>query len=120
MANSTHITIKGNNLITWGSKDVGTTFGIVTAGGRKHTGDIAEIKDEDGNVIATIYFNEKDECEVTAIYQTSITLPERGDSITICGVLTALVAEWEFKWESGKEMMYTLRATKYKWLVLGS
>ena len=106
MANSANIRIKGDSTITWGSSTC-TGLGILVSGTQKHTGDKVTITDEDGNVIAVIEF----------INQTTVVLPLRGDTIVICSAISALVDDYDIKWERGKEQMISLRATFYKFLV---
>jgi len=97
--------------IIWGSDGVFSS-GIITSA-RKHVGgDKREIKDNFGNVAVVVYFNEKNECEITVLAQTSIDIPTRGDTITIAGVL-CLVDDTEENWTNEKEKSFNVKATRY-------
>ena len=104
--------IKGNNTITWGAGGVGN-LGKIQSGTKKLGGDKVELLDENGEVFCVIYFNDKNECEFEAIFLSSVTLPARGDAITIAGVVNALVDDIEEKWVNNNAKMFTIRATKY-------
>lgn len=106
------VTIKGNQLITWGAGQAGGV-GKVQSASRKRGGDKVELLDENGEVFCVIYFNDKDECEFEAVFQSNITLPERGTAITIGGVVGCLVDDWEVKWQNNNAKMIVMRATKY-------
>jgi hypothetical protein len=104
--------IKGNNTIVWGAGDAGS-LGKIQSGSRKLGGDKVELLDDDGEVFSAIYFNDKNECEFEAVFLSTVTLPERGDTITIGGVANALVDDLEEKWANNNAKMFTIRATKY-------
>ncbi len=104
--------IKGNNTITWGAGDAGS-LGKIQSGSRKLGGDKVELLDENGEVFTAVYFNDKNECEFEAIFLSSITLPARGDTINIGGLIGALVDDIEEKWANNNAKMFTIRATKY-------
>jgi hypothetical protein len=105
-------TIVGDNTITWGAGD-GASSGKVQSASRKHGGDKLELLDEDGEAFTIIYFNNKDECEFTAIFLTGVTLPDRGDTITIGGVANCRVDDYDVNWENTNAKKFTIRATKY-------
>lgn len=104
--------IKGNNTITWGAGD-GASMGKVQSATRKLGGDKVELLDENGEVFAVVYFNDKNECEFEAIFLAAVNLPDRGDTITIGGVASCLVDDIEEKWSNVNAKMFTIRATKY-------
>jgi hypothetical protein len=101
--------------VVFGTEDVGYAgIGTIVSASHKHGGDKLEIKGRSGGVICVIYFNEKDECEIEAIFDSTITLPARGDTLSLCGLTLALCEEWEKKWENEKECILTIRATRYE------
>ena len=93
-------------------------IGTIVSGGRTDTGDILEIKDRYGNVVAKIYFNERNECTFDAIFDSTVDIPVRSDSINIAGLTAVLVDQVDHKWEQGKERMLTIKATKHENLAL--
>jgi hypothetical protein len=105
-------TIVGNNTITWGSGG-GGSLGKIQSASHKKGGDKVELLDENGEVFCVVYFNQKDECEFTAIFLSSVTLPNRGDTITIGGVANCRVDDYDKVWENTNAMKFTIRATKY-------
>ena len=104
--------IKGNNTITWGAGGAGS-LGKIQSGSRKLSGDKVELLDENGEVFSAIYFNNKNECEFEAVFLSTVTLPSRGDTITIGGIASCLVDDIEEKWANNNAKMFTIRATKY-------
>jgi hypothetical protein len=106
------VKIKGNQLITWGAGGA-SNMGKVQSATRKRGGDKVELLDENGEVFCVIYFNDKNECEFEAIFLSSVNLPERGDTITIGGIVNALVDDFDEKWSNTNAKMFTIRATKY-------
>ena len=104
--------IKGNNTITWGAGDA-ASLGKIQSASRKLGGDKVELLDEDGEVFCVIYFNDKNECEFEAVFLSTVTLPERGDTITIGCITNALVDDLDEKWSNKNAKMFTIRATKY-------
>jgi len=105
-------TIVGDNTITWGAGE-GANMGKVQSATRKHGGEKVELKDENGETFCVIYFDHKDECEFTAIFNSDVTLPSRGDQITIGGVTGARVDDYDVMWENSNAKKFTIRATKY-------
>ena len=97
--------------IIWGTSGVYAS-GIITSARKHTTGDKREIKDNNGNVAVVVYFNEKGECEVSALAQASLNLPTRGDTVTIAG-LDCLCDETEEQWSNEKEKSFTVKATRY-------
>lgn len=111
----TNYTIVGDGDITFSTDDVGyTAVGTILSGSQKRTGDLVELKDRQGNVFATIYFNDKDECEIEALWISTYTPPARGDLISIMGLTNVEVQDWEKKWENERETKFSLRCTKYR------
>lgn len=114
-------TIVGSNAVEFGTDGAGATgLGVITSCTRKDGGDKLEIKDRQGNVYIVIYFNAKGECELEVIYDSTLTVPDRGDSMMIGGSVTCLVDEVEHKWSNEKERSMIIRATKYTQLNLGA
>lgn len=104
--------IKGNNTIVWGA-GTAASLGKVQSSTKKTGSDKVELLDENGEVFTVVYFNEKKECQFEAIFQSSVTLPAIGDTITIGGVATCLVDSIEEKWDNKNAKMFTITATKY-------
>lgn len=103
--------IKGNITITWGTGDAGGE-GKVQSASKKTGSEKIELKDENGETFSVIYFDEKKQCEFTAIVLTG-TLPAIGDTITIGGTTNCLVDEVDENWANNNAKMMTVRATKY-------
>jgi hypothetical protein len=110
-------TIKGNNLITWGTSTA-TALGICTSASKKAGGEITKIKDEDGNTTSVVYFDDQDGVEFEFINQTGVDIPARGDAMSVCGLTDVLCDESEIKWTQGKEQMVSVKGTFYEYLTL--
>lgn len=93
--------------------------GVIVSASRKDGGDKLEIKDDNGNVYIVVYFNDKGECEIKAIFDTGTSIPARGDTLDICGLTATLVDEIDHDWENEKERMLTIRSTFYAHLTVG-
>ncbi len=105
--------IKGNQLITWGA-GAAAGLGIVQSASTELGGEEVELLDEDGEVFCVIFFNDKDECEFEALMQSSVTPPERGDSINIGGVVGAFVKRVKLIWANKEAQKISIQATKYR------
>ena len=104
--------IKGNQSLEWGTAEGGGT-GFVQSAKAKLGGEKLELKDEAGETVAVVYFDEKNECEFEALAQSGVTLPGRGDTISIGGVSNCLVDEVEEMWDNKNVKKFSVRATKY-------
>lgn len=97
-----------------GTEDMGySAIGTIVSGGDKETSDKLEIKDRYGNVVAVIYFNDKHECTIEVIFDSTVTLPGIGDTISVAGLVNVIVDSIEKKWEQAKEKMVSIAATMY-------
>lgn len=105
-------TIKGNNLITWGTGSAGG-LAVVQSASVKRGGEKVELYDEDGDTFCVIYFDDNNECEFEAIMQTDVTPPERGTTISIGGVTTALVDDYEIRYQNRDAVRLMVRAKAY-------
>jgi hypothetical protein len=94
-----------------------TAIGIIVSASRKDGGDKLEIKDRKGNVVAAVYFNAKNECEIDVIFETDTVLPTRGALLSLCGLTNVICDEIDHKWEQEKERMITIRGTRYEALL---
>ena len=112
--------ILGNQNVEFGTESVGGAgIGVILSASRKDSGDKLEIKDTNGNVFIVICFNDKGECEIKVIFDSTVTLPVRGDTLDICGVVGTLVDEIDHDWDNGRERQVTIRSTFYAHLVAG-
>ena len=107
-------TIRGNNLIVWGTDELDPqgNIGIITRGNSKRTSDKVEIKDNNGYTVTVVYFNERNETSIEIVYQGTATLPEIGDDVTIAGI-PCICDNTEIVWEQAGVKKFTLNATKY-------
>jgi len=112
--------IKGDNTVVFGSGGVYTTGIIVTTASNKLDGDMLEIKDNNGFVVAVIFYNDKNELSFEMIVQTTAPTLKRGDVITIAGVATAIVKDTELKYTQDNVQKFAVNATSYAGLTLGS
>lgn len=107
-------TIKGTGDIAFGTEDVGyTDVGVIQSASNQVGGDKLELKDRNGNVFLVVYFNDKNECELKAIFDTTFDLPARGDQIDLFDLTDLLVDEVRLDYENEKDAGLTIRATKY-------
>ena len=111
--------IKGDNTVVWGSGGVYST-GIIVSGSKQTTADKVEVKDNNGFVVAAIYFDQKNKCDFEMIVQTSAPTLAVGDQITICGVANCLVDELDEKWAQNDVRKFSVKATKYSGMTLSS
>lgn len=106
--------IQGTGNIAFGTGDVGLTdVGQVLSASQMNGGDKLELKDRQGGVFLVIYFNDKNECELKAIWDQSYALPARGDAIALFELTDVLVDECTINYENEKEAGITIKATKY-------
>jgi len=120
MSSPANYRIVGNQNAEFGTESVGGAgIGVILSASRKDSGDKLEIKDTNGNVFIVIYFNDKGECEIKAIFDSTVTLPVRGDTLDICGLVGTLVDEIDHDWDNGRERQVTIRSTFYAHLVAG-
>jgi hypothetical protein len=103
--------VTGSTTIEWGTGDAGGS-GKVQSASRRIGGEKVELKDENGETFCVVYFDDKDQCEFTAIVLSG-NPPARGDAISIGGVSNCLVDEAELNWQNNNAKMMTVRATKY-------
>lgn len=108
-------TIKGDTSVVWGvrGKAGDSIAGILQSVRNQLTGEMVEIADEDGFTVAKIFFNHKNELEVTVLVKTSFPVFARGDTVSIGGVTNAMVDDFEKQWENKGVAKYTLKATAY-------
>lgn len=111
--------IQGTGAIAFGTEDVGyTDVGVIQSASNQLGGDKLELKNRKGNVFLVVYFNEKNECELKAIFDTGFTLPARGDAIAILDLTNVLVDDVTLNYENEKEAGITIKATRYEALVI--
>ncbi len=91
-----------------------SAIGTIVSAERNDTGDKLELKDRNGNVFCVIYFNDKNECTIDVIFDSTVTLPIRGDALSLCGLTDVLCDSIKHKWENEKERMVTITATRYE------
>lgn len=106
-------TIKGDSTVLWGTGDGTTIAGIIVSVRDQLTGEMVEISDENGFTVACVFFNDKHECEVELIVQTSYPTLARGDSVTIAGISGCLVIDVEKQWEQKSVRKLRVKATKF-------
>lgn len=112
--------IKGDNTVLFGSGGYYSGNGIVVSGNKKLSGDKLEVKDENGYVVATIYFNDKNEFSFEMIVKTAAPDLDRGDQITVAGVVNALVDDTEEMWKQDDVRRVRVNATRYLGMTIGS
>lgn len=105
--------IRGDNTVLFGADGVYSGNGIIVGGNKRLNGEKLEVADENGYVVAVIYFNEKNECSFEMIVKTAAPALERGDEIEICGVAACLVDDTEEIWANKDTRKFRVNATKY-------
>lgn len=107
--------IRGDNTVLWGTSGVysGSGAGFITTGRKRATAEKLEIKDNNGFTVATIYFDNKTECEFEMIVKTAAPTLAIGDGLTICGVAYALVDDFEEMWAQADVRKLRVKATNY-------
>lgn len=100
--------------VEFGTEGAGySTIGQVQSASRKTGGEQLELKTRNGNVFCVIFFNEKGECSITAIWDNDYADPVRGDAIDLCGLEDVLVMDVTHNWNIGRERSITINATKF-------
>ena len=100
--------------VEMGTDGVGyTAIGTIVGANRSDEGDILELKDRKGSVFAVIYFNDKNECSIDVIFDSTVTIPVRGDALDLCGLVDVLCKTIRHVWANEKERMLTIEATRY-------
>jgi len=110
---SNNAVIKGDNTVLWGTASGTTLAGIIVRVRNQLTGEMVEVPDENGFAVAVIFFNDKNECEVEMIIQTSAPSIPRGTVCTIMGIENCISNDYEQVWEQKGVRKYTLKATAY-------
>ncbi len=90
-----------------------TGIGTIVSASRKDGGEELKLKDRLGNTFVVIFFDDNNECQIDAIFDSGVTPPVRGDNIDLCGVTDALVMTIEHKWDNAKERMLTITAVAF-------
>lgn len=104
----------GAGNVEFGTTGVGyTAVGQVQSGSRKDGGKTLELVTRKGNTFCVIYFDDRGECTLDAIFDSTYTLPARGDAIDVCGLTGCLVMDVSHKWAAGKERGISLTITKF-------
>ncbi|WP_043585368.1 hypothetical protein [Geminisphaera colitermitum] len=106
-------TIKGDNTVLWGT---GGYYGsaIITTGNRKRSADKAEIRDNNGYVVAVIYYNQNRQASFEMIVQTAAPTLEPGTVITLgADNLKFMVDDVDEKWAQIDVRKYSINATAY-------
>jgi len=106
--------IRGRQAI-WGIvSDSGDTYasGIIVKKSRKKASDTDFVLDDMGFVIAQVFFNQNDECDVNIICESGTSQPENGDDITLNGI-DCIVQESDVAWDQKGWKMLNVKAKKY-------
>lgn len=107
-------TIVGDGDIEFGAGGAtAVAVGQVQSASHQSGGEELALKDEDGNTFLIIFFDDKGECELEAIWDTGYALPARGDIIAICEEASAIVKTVTKKWSEGKEVRITIKAVAH-------
>src|SRR4051812_47154333 len=86
--------------------EMGTTgagysgIGTIISADREDGGEELELKNRYGNTFAIIFFNDRDECSIDVIFKSDLTIPVRGDSLSLCGLTGVLCKKITHKWEN--------------------
>lgn len=95
-----------------------TAIGTIVDAKRSDDGDKLELKDRKGAVFVVIYFNDKNECSINVIFDSTVDLPVRGDALSLCELTDVLCDKIEHVWSNEKERMVTITATRYDGLAV--
>ncbi len=110
--------IKGDNTVLFGIAGVSSITGILQSCEVALEGDKLEIQDENGFVVAVIYFNDKKQITFEMIVKTAAPPLDRGDEITVAGVIGALVESTREMWKKDDVRKLQVTATWYSGLEL--
>lgn len=105
--------IRGRSCV-WGIENDGDTFaaGVVVDMSHAVDGDTDFVLDGQGFVIAEVFFNDKDECEVNVLCEQETAVPARGDDVIIAGI-ECIVQSASVKWNQKGWKMLSIKGTKF-------
>ena len=113
MSSSNNPVITGDNTVLFGTNGYYSGSGVVVSGNKKLEGDRLDLRDENGFVFTSIYFDDKNQFSFEMIVKTAAPELERGDLITVAGVANAEVQDTELIYEQTRERRYRVNATRF-------
>jgi hypothetical protein len=102
--------IKGDQNVFWGTN--GIYSARVVSGGKKPSGDVVEVADNDGFTTTRIYFNFNEETSFKMVAPSAIPEFNKGDLITVLGVVCE-IQEAETNWEQKGVAMISITAKRW-------
>lgn len=97
-----------------GTEDAGySAIGTIIDAERKDGSKQLLIPDRYGNTVAIVYFDFQNKCTINVIFDSTVTLPDIGDALSLCGLTDVLVDNIGLKWATEKEKMVTIEATRF-------
>jgi hypothetical protein len=109
----------GGSSISFGTCELGTTFGQVESASLKRVVEELGIPDCFGGFQAYLLMNPGYEFELTAIFPATSTLPVEGDPITFPGAaVIGNIITWSLAWEQKGQRK--LQITAKQWDSIGS
>ena len=108
------VEIKLGQEVVWGTSAAGTlSHGKILSADKKNGSKMAEQEDEDGETYSVIFYDQTTEATIEVLCNTSATLPEPGDALTVVGVTDMLVIDAAFKWAAGQTKKLSLTLKKW-------
>ena len=105
----------GNKRVVWGTNGTFTEGVLVDSASNQQTADNEEIKDNDGNVVAKVFFNFRKQTSASCICGADDTIPAIGDIVEICGY-KCIAEDVKEDWSKGASKKFSITATKYEQL----
>ena len=113
-------TVSGLTAARWGTDGAGTSsLGIVTGARRRKDADRGYVQNPDGENIAELIYNQKDDLNFEILALDASALPNVGDQFEIIGI-TGLVQDAEESYRIAQWVVFTVNVTKFAAMTLGS
>ena len=111
------VAIKLGNDVVWGTSSLApgttiSTIGKVLSCTSKSTAKVTEQEDENGELYAAIFSDQREEITLEILVKPSAVKPAPGTLITVAGVTDFIVKESDSKWASAASQKFTITGFK--------
>jgi len=107
---SSRTRIIGNQNITSGAVELGTSYGQVVSGSLTHSVDEEDVLDALGNVQAIVQRNERFEFTAETVWDESSSDPVMGDNLTLPNSKVAIIQSAAWNWTNNGTKSFTITA----------
>lgn len=107
------VRILGNTNITWGTVQLGTTYGQAQSGSETHMVDEEKIDDGLGNAQAIVQTNERYEFEAETVWEETATDPAMGDLLTHPSGKIGIISEAKKTWSKDGSKAFSIKSVHH-------